>query len=321
METIYTFLDNLFKGLPQSRALKKAKDELYQMMIEKYLDYKEEGKTENQAVGLVISEFGHIDDILEKMGIELDPNKKSSFVISENEAKAFIQSKSKHSTHISLGVFICIIAVGLLILLEVILTTAFPNLTSFQINIIAMLMFIMMIFSAVGLFMHAGSHLSKKSKIFLNPFELSHEAEHYIDHKFHEYLKTYHHGLLFGILMIMSSIIPFVLSLLIGPIAVYMVFLGFVMIGMGVFILIKVGMIHGGYSQLLKIGDYQPTKKVHDRFTNMVAFILFPLTAIVYFSWSFLSDAWTISWILWPIIGICFGIFASIMDYIHNKKN
>jgi hypothetical protein len=320
METIYTFLENLFKGLPQTKALKKAKDDLYQIMIEKYLDYKEDGKSENEAVGLVISEFGNIDEILETFNIEIDPDKKSARIISENEADNFMETKSENSTRIALGVFLCIVSAGLLILLDTLLPEWLPNLTTFQANLLAVIVFFVMILTAVGLFIYSGLQLSQKAKIFLKDFELSDEALIKMEKGHQDYQKSYHQGLLFGVLIIMSSIIAFVLSQISDSVTKYLVFVGFVLVGMGVFILVKVGIMHGGYSQLLKIGDYQPTKKEKQKIVDLVAGIVFPLSAVIYLLWSFLGGAWTISWIIWPIVGICFGVFASIIDYMHRNK-
>jgi hypothetical protein len=320
METIYTFLENLFKGLPQTKQLKKVKDDLYQIMIEKYLDYKEDGKTENESIGLVISEFGNIDEILESFNIELDPAKISVRIISENEAKSFMETKRNNSTRISVGVFLCILAVGLLAVLNNVLPTMLPNLTTFQTDLIAISIFFVMISSAVGLFIYSGLQLSIKAKIFFKPFELSQEAEKLISDQHQESIKTYHQGILFGVLIIMLSIIPFVLSQISEATSLYFALTGFVVIAMGVFILVKIGIINGGYSQLLKLGDYQPTRRENQKIVDLVASIVFPLTAIAYLAWSFLGNAWTISWILWPIIGICFGVFASVMDYIHRDK-
>ena len=42
--------------------MQRAKDELWQMMEDKYTDLISEGMSENEAVGTVIAEFGNLDD-------------------------------------------------------------------------------------------------------------------------------------------------------------------------------------------------------------------------------------------------------------------
>ncbi len=68
METIRTYLENMFINLPKSEAMIKAKQELLSMMEDKYSELKAAGKTENEAVGIVISEFGNLDELSEELG-------------------------------------------------------------------------------------------------------------------------------------------------------------------------------------------------------------------------------------------------------------
>ena len=56
METITTYLDNMFARLPRTKEVLRAKEELLATMEEKYNAYKREGKTENEAIGIVISD-------------------------------------------------------------------------------------------------------------------------------------------------------------------------------------------------------------------------------------------------------------------------
>ena len=69
METIRNYLENMFLNLPNTPEVYKAKNELWQMMEDKYTELKAEGKSENEAVGIVISEFGNLDELAQDLGI------------------------------------------------------------------------------------------------------------------------------------------------------------------------------------------------------------------------------------------------------------
>ena len=58
MDTIRSYLESMFKNLPLTDKVMRAKSELLQMMEDKYTELIKEGKSENEAVGIVISEFG-----------------------------------------------------------------------------------------------------------------------------------------------------------------------------------------------------------------------------------------------------------------------
>ena len=50
MEAIRNYLETMFLNLPNTPEVYKAKNELWQMMEDKYTELKNEGKSENEAV-------------------------------------------------------------------------------------------------------------------------------------------------------------------------------------------------------------------------------------------------------------------------------
>ena len=113
METIRNYLETMFARLPITLEVQKAKNELWQMMEDKYTELIKDGKTENEAVGIVISEFGNLDELAEELGI-------SNFVLQENqkqagnlryvtlaEAKEYLHDKAHTACTVALGVLLC----------------------------------------------------------------------------------------------------------------------------------------------------------------------------------------------------------------------
>lgn len=70
MEAIREYLNNLFMSLPETPEVLRAKAELLEMMEDKYEELIQEGKTEQEAVGIVISEFGNLEELAEELGID-----------------------------------------------------------------------------------------------------------------------------------------------------------------------------------------------------------------------------------------------------------
>ena len=69
METILNYLDNMFINLPQTSEVLRAKEDLMEMMEDKYNELMSEGKMQNEAIGIVISEFGNIQELIDELGI------------------------------------------------------------------------------------------------------------------------------------------------------------------------------------------------------------------------------------------------------------
>ena len=71
MDTIRTYLENMFLHLPKNPEVRRAKEELLSMMGDKYQELKREGRSENEAIGIVISEFGNLAWIIQQFGLIL----------------------------------------------------------------------------------------------------------------------------------------------------------------------------------------------------------------------------------------------------------
>ena len=78
METLKNYLDTMFAVLPDTDEVRQAKVELFQMMEDRYSDLISEGKSENEAVGAVITEFGSIDEIAKALGLDLPKKEDAS---------------------------------------------------------------------------------------------------------------------------------------------------------------------------------------------------------------------------------------------------
>ncbi|MCR4604566.1 MAG: DUF4097 domain-containing protein [Eubacterium sp.] len=70
MDRLREYLNQLFAGAGESPEVLYAKAELLQMMEDKFEGLLEEGKTEDEAVDIIISEFGNFEEIAKELGIE-----------------------------------------------------------------------------------------------------------------------------------------------------------------------------------------------------------------------------------------------------------
>lgn len=101
METIKNYLENMFSHLPNTPEVQKAKYELYQMMEDKYNELISEGKSDNEAIGIVISDFGNLDELADSLGIKsfVDPSQAmpAAKTLSHETAAAFLRDSAKHA--------------------------------------------------------------------------------------------------------------------------------------------------------------------------------------------------------------------------------
>lgn len=93
METIINYFDHIFMALPPTAEVQKAKNELLSMAEDRYHELKENGKSENEAVGTVIEEFGNIDELAADLGVDFETtNLENEHFFSRKDVETFLDT-------------------------------------------------------------------------------------------------------------------------------------------------------------------------------------------------------------------------------------
>lgn len=311
METIKNYLEAMFANLPNTPQVLRAKDELWQMMEDKYTELRENGRTENEAVGTVISEFGNLDEISDILGIKDDVNENpfkevTKKMISLDEVKVFLKDNSLKAVWVGLAVMLCIISV------------TFPMITD-DLNISPVLNFGMFgcIAIAVGLFVFVGLSMKKWNYIKKGDCAINYETAQYLINEEARQQSTTIMARVFGIVLCSMCWLPAAVinaaHLSLKGFASGGVFL-FLMVGLGVFLLIYSGVQIKAIKRLKKLnsedtvaGSYG-AKKVEPEYISPAAkticTIFWPVIVCLYLAISFLTFKWEYTWIIWPVAAI-----------------
>ena len=159
MDTIKTYLDNMFLNLPKTDEINTLKNDLLNNMEDKYNELKTQGKTENEAIGIVISEFGNIDELINEMGIKIDEPDENSRILSMEEVRDYLNVKKVTGKNIAIGVLLCILSSASYLISKFLLNHIISdeNLAD-NISCIPFFIFIMI---AVALFITSGLKIQK----------------------------------------------------------------------------------------------------------------------------------------------------------------
>jgi len=314
MNIIKTYIENIFVSLPNTKEVNKMKHDLLLNMEEKYLELKKNGKTENEAIGIVISEFGNIEELANELGVSIthtEENKET--IISVEEAKDYMTASKKNGFKIALGVFLVLIGISIFI-------TYLNQTTSSGINtFLGFIILFGFIAAAVGLFIYAGINLSKfeylKSNVIIN-----NNIKEVVKLEKKNFDSKFTIGLIISVTLFIFSPIPLIFFSVINDdlgIEKYDYVTGIsillLMIAIGCLIIISLGMIKDSHNVLLQIENYTKEKKKEDKIINAIAGIYWPFVTAGYLLWSFLGEAWHISWLIWPIAGVLFGGVSGII--------
>ena len=121
MKIIEEFIDSLFSGVVETSETKQLKADLLANAEDRYEDLLSQGKSENEAIGTIISEFGTIDELMEELNLEnkqVDETNDSMNglpEISVEEGLDYLAVQRKGAIQIYFGVVAIMVGVGLLV--------------------------------------------------------------------------------------------------------------------------------------------------------------------------------------------------------------
>lgn len=98
-------------------------------------------------------------------------------------------------------------------------------------------------------------------------------------------------------------------SLMTGSVAITLI-----LIAIGVFFFVKTNTIEDGYDILLQVKDYTPQNKLGRKKMCKYATIYWLIMTAIYLGYSFSTENWEHSWIVWPISGITYSILEKIFS-------
>lgn len=313
METIKNYLDNLFAGMIKTAEIMKLKEDLLANMEDKYNELKERGKSENEAIGIVISEFGNIDELVRELNIDSTSSYTETLPhITREEADNILYSKKNFGNTIAFGVWLCIMAPAVLVLFS---SGYADNDNSMYIPFFP---FFIMIAIAVALFIFSGLQLDKYEYL-KKPFYLDISTIEFIKIRKEAFHTTYTVQIIIGVMLCILS--PLMLIGITGIFsstlfASFGIFVLLTMVAIAVFLFIHTGCIMDSYKELLQEAEFSKKAKKGNKIVDVVASILWPIVAAGYLIASFITGDWGITWIVFPVVGILFGAFAAVVNVV-----
>lgn len=110
MNTIRNYINAMFSSLPKTPEILRLQAEMLENIEDKFNDLLREGKSENEAVGIILADIGSADDLREELGITDD-----STTPLQEDHRVFLAERDafhrKFAVAITAGVALCICGV------------------------------------------------------------------------------------------------------------------------------------------------------------------------------------------------------------------
>lgn len=343
METIKNYLETMFMNLPNTPEVRRAKDELGQMMEDKFAELIEEGRTENEAVGTVISEFGNLNELADVLGINVYVNPQADAqsesrnqsegmgqngavngtdtagntkqymprMLTSTEVKGYIKDKSREAFMVAFGVLLCIISVT-----GPIVADSFHGVS----DAVGVLVMFLSIGIGVCMFVFSGIKMSRWDYIKKTPCTVDFATFNDVKQEKDRFNNLHAVFVTIGVLLCCICFVPAAViddmnlsfaAVDMGSITGAMLFW---MVGAGVFLIVFSSIKMGSFQTILQTndastmgGNFTPVKE-HQTYSNKtveaIMSVYWSTVTCIYLIWSFVTFDWYITWIVWPIAAI-----------------
>lgn len=243
--------------------------------------------------------------------------------ITLSQADSFLKWRKSASIKIAAATFLCVIAVIPLLLLGAVSEVAALSISENVAGGIGLVSLFVFVAVAVTIFLHCGFKNAPYDFIDKEPFETEYGVTGMVKERQKEYRPVYVRSNMIATGICVLSPIPLLVSAFTGNefFIVIMLTITLLLAGAGAGIFIIAGVRWASMQKLLKEGEYTPQEIRKSHIKETIATVYWLSATAIYLAWSFLTDAWEATWIVWPVAGVLFAGVMAICRLFTDKKD
>lgn len=243
--------------------------------------------------------------------------------VTMEDANEFINLREEASKKISLGVSLLIVSPSILIFLLGIVEGKKFSMSENMAITIGVISLIIVAAIAIALFIISGLNLEKYEFLESEYFETEYGVANMAKEMESRYQPEFVKRMVIGITLCIVSAIP---VLVVGikdnpdPFNLFSaVALLLFIVSLGVNLIVKSSIIKETYEQLQQTGDFTVESKSKNKVLGPIIGMLWLSIVIIYFYYSFKTNNWQYSWIIFPVGGLITTLISSFASVFKSK--
>jgi len=245
-------------------------------------------------------------------------------IVSMEEANAFLAVRQLNAGRVALGVMLCILSPVLLILLGGAQELGAISLTEGQAAGLGMVALFALVGCAVALFVTSSIRAGRYEYLEKEPVETLYGVDGMVRDRKEKFQPIYARQLTLGIVLCVVAAVPIFLSQILiegdSVWAVASVAVLLVLVAIGVLLIVRASMVWGSFQRLLEEGDYTREAKEDSKKHGQISGIYWGLVTAGYLAWSFITNGWDHTWIVWPVAAVAYGAVFGIIKALRQKN-
>lgn len=182
---------------------------------------------------------------------------------------------------------------------------------------------IVLIAIAVMIFILCGMKTKKYEFMEKEDIETAYGVSGMVKEKRDAYHSPYVTQLVIGITCCICSVIPLFGTLAVSESDFYMVSavcMLLTLVAIGTYFIVRSAAKMNAVNQLLEEEDYTRQKKHENKKMSGPVTVYWLIATAIYLAWSFTTNDWDRTWIIWPVVGVLFPAFYAIVNGIRKKS-
>lgn len=182
---------------------------------------------------------------------------------------------------------------------------------------------IVLIAIAVTIFILCGMKTKKYEFMEKEDIETAYGVSGMVKEKRDAYHSMHVTQLVIGIACCICSVIPLFGTLAVSESDFYMVSavcMLLALVAIGTYFIVRSAAKMNAMNQLLEEEDYTRQKKHENKKMSGPVMVYWLIATAIYLAWSFTTNDWDRTWIIWPVVGVLFPAFYAIVNGIRKKS-
>ena len=242
--------------------------------------------------------------------------------VSMEEAGGYLSLKETQAGRIALGVFLCILSPICLLVLGAGADTGVLPITENLAAGVGLVTLILLVAGAVALFISCGSREEPYEYLEKEVFETEYGVAGMVKERQNQFRERYNRSNVIGTCLCVLSPVPMFATIAATEsdfIITLTVSLLLLIAGIGVSFFVTVGVRWESMQKLLQEGDYTSAAKRRSPVIGAIKTVFWLVAVALFLGYSFITDDWQRSWIVWPVAGVLYAALSVICGAVESK--
>ena len=235
--------------------------------------------------------------------------------VSLEEANEFLSIEKSNSRKIANGVSLCIASPVLLVVLSGFAEQQGALISEGLAVSIGMAVMFALIAAAVYTFIVCGAKAKPYEFIEKVEIETAYGVDGMVKEKRKAYAAAHSNKIAVGVILCVLSAVPLIVAVCTeasDSVICAMVGVLLTLVAIGVNRIVRTSIVWSSYDKLLQENEYTKREKLKSKNIDAVASIYWCVVTAGYLAWSFITNGWDRTWIVWPVAGVLYAVVEAI---------